>query len=328
MQLSILKSRISGHPHRGSGFSWRAAARVIAVTAAISLTANAQESSDSTFSADTRLVVLHATVVDAKGRFVTNLPRQAFTVLEDNTAQPIRVFQREDVPVSLAMVVDNSGSMRNKRKEIEAAAMAMINASNPRDEVTIINFNDEAYHDVPFTSDVGKMHAGLSKLDSRGGTAMRDAVSLSIDLLKSRGKHDKKVVAIITDGNDTASAGLTLEKLVEKAHQSDVAIFSVGFLNDENKGEAKKAKRALEALAKASGGTAAFPEELADVSAAAVNIAAEIRNQYVIAYSPTNAALDGKFRSVRIEVRGPNRPKARTRSGYYATASPTQRAKY
>ena len=114
---------------------------------------------------------------------------------------------------------------------------------------------------------------------------------------------------------------------MEKAHQSEAAIFSVGFLNDENRGEVKKAKRALETLAKASGGTVSFPENLTSLSTAAVYIAAEIRNQYVIAYSPTNATLDGKFRNVRVEVRGPNKPKVRTRSGYYATSSPAQRGK-
>ena len=300
---------------------------ITAVSSCTGVTAQAQESSNSTFTTDTRLVVLHASVVDTKGRFVTNLPQQAFTVFEDDAAQPIRVFKREDVPVSLAVVVDNSGSMRNRRREIEAAAMAMINASNPRDEVTIINFNDEPYHDVPFTSDKRKMQAGLARLESRGGTAMRDAVGLSIDLLKRHSRNDKKVVAIITDGNDNASTQLTLEELVEKAHQSEVAIFSVGFLNDEDRGEAKKAKRALEVLAKASGGTAAFPGDLASVSGAAVRIAAEVRNQYVIAYTPTNAALDGRFRTVRIDVRGPNKPRARTRSGYYATESPMRRAK-
>ncbi len=280
----------------------------------------AQDENNPTFSTGTRLVVLHATVVDAKGRLVTNLPRAAFTVIENHTVQPIKTFQREDVPVSLALVVDNSGSMRNKRKEIEAAALAMINASNRHDEVTIVNFNDEIFHDVAFTSDIKKLEAGLSHLDTRGGTAMRDAVSLAIDLVKNQGKHDKKVVAIITDGNDTASTKSTLEQLIDKAHQSEVAIFSIGFLNDEEKKEAKKAQKALEALAKASGGTALFPRELSAVSAAAVGIASEIRNQYVIAYIPTNASLDGTFRTVRVQVKGPNGPKVRTRSGYYANA--------
>jgi Ca-activated chloride channel homolog len=287
---------------------------------------DAQQESNPTFSADTRLVVLHATVVDAKGRLVTNLPQTAFTVIENNTVQPVKTFQREDVPVSLALVVDNSGSMRNKRKEIESAALAMINASNPRDEVTIVNFNDAVDHTVPFTSDIKKLEAGLSHLDSKGGTAMRDAVSLAIDLVKKEGKHDKKVVAIITDGNDTASTNTSLEQLVEKAHQTEVAIFSIGFLNDEDKKEAKKAQQALEALAKASGGNASFPRQLSAVSPAAVSIASEIRNQYVIAYSPTNTALDGTFRTVRVQVKGSNNPKVRTRSGYYANSGQQSKA--
>jgi VWFA-related protein len=198
-------------------------------------------------------------------------------------------------------------------------------SSNPRDEVTIINFDDQVVHTVPFTSDIKKLEAGLSQLDSKGGTAMRDAVSLAIDLVKKEGKHDKKVVAVITDGNDTASTETSLEQLIGKAHQSEVAIFSVGFLSDEDKGEAKKARKALEALAKASGGTASFPRELSEVSLAAVAIASEIRSQYVIAYSPTNASVDGTFRTVRVEVKGQKKPKVRTRSGYYANAG--QRSK-
>ena len=215
MQLPIRRRQMSARPHCKGTARWLlAAGAMVVASAAIAFTARAQENSESTFSMDTRLVVLHATVIDTKGRFVTNLPRQAFTVREGNAVQPISVFRREDAPVSLALVVNNSGGMRNKRKEIEASAIAMINASNPRDEVTIINFNDEAHHDVPFTSDKAKMQAGLSKLNSLGGTAMRDAVGLSIDLLERKGKHDKKVVAIITDGNDTANSELTLEKLV------------------------------------------------------------------------------------------------------------------
>src|SRR4051794_17852999 len=168
---------------------------------------------DTTFRADTRLVVLHASVVDKSGKLLTDLPRTAFKVFENNIEQPIKTFRREDVPVSLALVVDNSGSMRNKRKRVEAATLSAIKASNPRDEVTVINFNDEPFQDVPFTNDIKKMEEGLTKIDSRGGTAMRDAVSATIDYVKTKGKHDKKVLFIVTDGNDTASANITLERL-------------------------------------------------------------------------------------------------------------------
>jgi VWFA-related protein len=278
----------------------------------------AQEPSTPNFRADTRLVVLHASVADRKGRLLTDLPQTAFRVLENGIEQPIKIFKREDVPVSMALVVDNSGSMRGKRAKVEAAALAAVKASNPRDETTVINFNDEAWQDVPFTSDIKKMEEGLTRIDSRGGTAMRDAISGTIDYVRQKAKHNKKVILIITDGNDNTSS-ISLEQLVQKAHRSEILLYFIGLLNEEDRREAKKARRAIDALAVASGGSALYPEDLSQVEAAAVSIAAEIRNQYVIAYSPINQVLDGTFRSVRVEARGPGRPTVRTRTGYYAT---------
>jgi Ca-activated chloride channel homolog len=292
----------------------------LAVVAALTLTLGLRaQDSDTTFRADTRLVVLHASVVDKNGKLLTALPQNAFKVFENNVEQPIKTFKREDVPVSLALIVDNSGSMRNKRKRVEAAALAALKASNPRDEVTVVNFNDEAYQDVLFTNDLKKMEDALTKIDSRGGTAMRDAVSAATDYVRQKGKHDKKVLFVVTDGNDTASTQITLEKLVQKSHDSNVLMFFIGLLNDEDKREAKKAKRAMEALAEASGGSAVFPESLEEVESVALAMAHEIRNQYIIAYTPSNQALDGSFRTIKVTANGPGRPSVRTRSGYYAT---------
>jgi Ca-activated chloride channel homolog len=289
----------------------------LASLAALALCLRAQDS-DTVFRADARLVVLHASVVDKGGKLLTALPRTAFKVFENNIEQPIKMFRREDVPVSLALVVDNSGSMRNKRKRVEGAALAAVKASNPRDEVTVVNFNDEPFQDVEFTSDIKKMEEGLTKIDSRGGTAMRDAVSAAIDYVKQKAKHEKKVLFVITDGNDTASTQITLEKLVQKAHDAEVLLYFVGLLNEEDKREAKKAKRSMEALAQASGGTALFPAEIDDVEKVALSLANEIRNQYVITYTPTNQQLDGSFRTIKVIANGPGRPLVRTRSGYYA----------
>jgi VWFA-related protein len=281
---------------------------------------------EETFRSDTRLVVLHASVVDKDGRLLTDLPRSAFKVYENKVEQPLKTFRREDVPVTLGLVVDNSGSMRNKRKQVESAAMAAIKASNPRDEVTVINFADEPFEDVPLTSDIKKMEEGLTRLDSRGGTAMRDAISATIDKIKQKGKHDKKVLFVITDGDDTASQNVTLEKLVQKAHQSEVLLYFIGLLNDEEKRSAKRAKRAMEALADASGGSAVFPETLEEVEKVAVSMAIEIRNQYVITYSPLNQNLDGSFRQIRVVANGPGRPTVRTRTGYYAVPDAAKRS--
>ena len=280
-----------------------------------------QEGERPNFRADTRLVVLHASVLDSKGHLLTTLKKDAFKVYEDKVEQPIKTFRREDVPVSMALVIDNSGSMRDKRRKVEAAALALVKASNPHDEVTIVNFNDEAYQDVLFTSDIKKMEEGLTRIDSRGGTAMRDAISMTMDYMKNKAKHDKKVIVVVTDGDDNASVQINLEKLVAKAHQGDeVLIYCVGLLNEEDKREARKAKRALQALAEASGGLAVFPKEVSEVDKVAMEFANEIRNQYIITYTPTNAALDGSFRTIRVTVNGPNKPTVRTRSGYYATA--------
>jgi VWFA-related protein len=264
--------------------------------------------------------------VDKQGRLVTNLPRSAFHVFENKVEQPIKTFRREDVPVSLGLVVDNSGSMRDKRKRVESAALAAVKASNPQDEVLVVNFNDEAFDDTNgFTNSIPRLEEALTKIDSRGGTAMRDAISMTIDFLNKKAKHDKKVLFVITDGNDTASTQVTLERLVQKAHESEVLLYFLGLLSEEDKREAKKAKRAMDALAKASGGTTVYPESLSEVQDIALAMAHEIRNQYIITYTPTNPALDGTFRTIKVVANGPNRPTVRTRTGYYATPSDEKR---
>ncbi|MGH9674901.1 MAG: VWA domain-containing protein [Bryobacteraceae bacterium] len=278
----------------------------------------AAQDPEAIFRSDIRLVLLHATVVDKNGSLITNLGRDAFAVFENNIAQQLKVFRREDVPVSLGLVVDNSGSMRDKRKKVESAALALVKASNPEDEVFIVNFNDDAWLDVEFTRDIKVMEEGITKIDSRGGTAMRDAVSMSIDYLKKEGKKDKKILLIITDGNDNTST-MTLERLVGKVQQAEILVYSIGLLSEEERGEARKAKRSLDAITHASGGQPYYPKEAEEVDKMSLQVAHEIRSQYVLAYTPSEQALDGTFRQIRVTVKGPNRPIARTRTGYYAT---------
>ncbi len=279
------------------------------------------------FRSDTRLVVLHTTVVDRSGHLVTNLGQNAFTVFENGVTQPIRGFKREDVPVSMGLVVDNSGSMRDKRAKVEAAALGLVKASNKDDEVFVVNFNDEAFLDNPhgkeFTSDVKEMEEALTRLDSRGGTAMRDAVRMSIDHLKEKAKKDKKVLVVVTDGNDNSST-ISLENLVKSAQQSEVIVYGIGILNEEERREAKRAERALSELATATGGEAFFPKDIGEVERLAQQVARDIRNQYTIQYSPANQTMDGSFRQIKISVNAPGRPTARTRSGYYATEKGVQ----
>jgi VWFA-related protein len=288
------------------------------VIAAVGMPLCAQERGDAVFTAGTRLVVLHATVVDRKGKLVTDLPRNAFKVFEDGAEQQLKIFKREDVPVSIGIVVDNSGSMREKRKKVEDAAMALVKASNPLDEVFIVNFNDEAYLDVPMTNDMKKLEEGVARIDSRGGTAMRDAIDLSMDYLKSKGKRDKRVIVAVTDGNDNASE-VALEKLVQKAQAREVLIYTIGLLDEEEKREAKRAKRALDALAASTGGVAFYPKEADDVGTFTLQVAHDIRNQYILAYSPSNQALDGSYRQIKVVVNTSSKPTVRTRTGYFAT---------
>ncbi len=278
------------------------------------------------FRADTRLVLLPVSVSDRSGKLVTNLPQKAFKVFENGAEQPIKIFKREDVPISLGIIVDNSGSMREKRLKVETASMDLVKASNPQDEVFIVNFNDDAWLDVPFTSDIKKLEEGVAKIDSRGGTAMRDAINLSMDYLKKEGKKQKKVLLIITDGNDNASS-ISLEKLVTRAQQEEVLIYCIGLLTEEEHREARIAKRALDALTRESGGVVFYPKDVTEVDQIAVQVAHEIRNQYTIAYSPTVPAMDGSFRQIKVTVSGPGHPIVRTRTGYYATPdSPAKKA--
>ena len=165
-------------------------------------------------------------------------------------------------------------------------------ASNPQDEVFIVNFNDDAFLDVPMTSDIKKMEEGVARIDSRGGTAMRDAIDMSMTYLKKEGNRQKKVLLVITDGNDNAS-NISLEKLVNRAQQNEVLVYSIGLLNEEERREARLAKRALDTITRDSGGLAFYPKGPAEVDAIALQVAHEIRNQYTIAYSP-DRARDGR----------------------------------
>jgi VWFA-related protein len=297
---------------------------VIAGTVLLALAAGVLWAQDQPiFRSDTRLVVCHVTVVDKNGHFVTNLPQDAFTVFENGAPQPIKIFRREDVPVSLGLIIDNSGSMRDKRTKVEAAALALVKDSNPDDEVFVVNFNDEAFLDNPhgksFTSDIKEMEEALTRIDSRGGTAMRDAVRMSIDHLKEKAHKDKKVLVAVTDGNDNASV-VSLENLVKASQQSEVLIYGIGLLGEEERREAQRAQRALKSLANATGGEVFFPKDAGEVDKIAHQVAKDIRSQYTVEYTPTNTAMDGTFRQIKVTVKAPGNPTVRTRSGYYATA--------
>src|SRR5258708_4918466 len=156
------------------------------------------------FRAETRLVVIHATVRNPRGELVTNLERDAFRVFENGKRQPITLFRRDDIPVSLGLLIDNSGSMRLLRSKVETAAVALARASNPQDEIFVLNFNDKANLDVPFTGNVADLEAGIGRVDSIGGTAMWDAIERGQSYLSERGTRERRVLLVITDGIDNA----------------------------------------------------------------------------------------------------------------------------
>ena len=273
------------------------------------------------FRSDTRLVVLHASIADKHGKLITNLKQNEVKVFENGQLQQVKLFKREDVPVSLGIIIDDSASMQTKRARVEAAALSLVRESNPQDEVFIVNFNDEWFLDVPFTSDIRKMEQGIAKIDSRGGTAMRDAISASLDYMREKAKKDKKVLLIITDGNDNAS-NTSLEKIVSRCNQSETLVYAIGLFTEEEKHEGSKARRALNELTSTTGGLAFYPKDVSEVQALASEIAQDIRNQYTITYSPSIQEEDGSYRQIKVVVDAPGKPIVRTRSGYYARPEP------
>jgi Ca-activated chloride channel homolog len=271
------------------------------------------------------MVVLHATVTDKKGNFVPNLQKSNFRVYEDKVEQRIAVFQRRDIPVTMGLVIDNSGSMREKRAQVAAAALVFVKTSNPQDEVFVVNFNDEYYLDTPgdFTSSMADLEDALSRIDSRGSTALYDAVVGSLDHLK-KGHRDKRVLLVITDGDDDASRE-SFAQTIRISEESDAAIYAVGvFSEDDRKHDrsmVRHSERVLKELTEATGGMAYFPKDLNDVTPVCEEVARDIRNQYTLGYYPTNSAKDGTFRRVEVEVLPPpglGKLNIRSRTGYYA----------
>jgi Ca-activated chloride channel homolog len=279
-------------------------------------------------------VTLSATVLDAKRHLVTNLDKTNFVVYEDSgdgkgpQPQSITSFLRKDIPVSIGIVVDNSGSMRTKRAAVTKAVLNLIQASNPQDEVFVVNFNDDPYLDQDFTASTGLLREALDRVDSRGGTALYDAVIASADHLAKGAKKDKKVLLVITDGVDNESRE-SLESAI-RAVQNDAGptIYTIGILAKDEPG-GKRAKRALQALSDQTGGVAFFPADLEEVDEISSEVARDIRNQYSITYKPTNPRSNGGYRRVHVEAHAPGYHDlmVRTRDGYFADEKHTASTK-
>jgi Ca-activated chloride channel homolog len=220
----------------------------------------------------------------------------------------------------MGIVIDNSGSMREKRAKVNQAALNLVRSSNPNDEVFIVNFNDEQYLDQDFTHDLRKMKEALEKIDARGGTALYDAVVASADHLRQNARLEKKVVFLVTDGEDNASSE-TLEQAIKQLQQEGgPSVYTLGLLGDED--HPKRARKALQIIADHTGGIAFFPKTLDEVDAISRTIANDIRNQYAIGYKPTSPKKAGEFRQIKVEAKAKGHGKlvVRTKTGYYAGA--------
>ena len=278
-----------------------------------------QESSDSGVFVITKQVeevAVHATVIDDKNhQLVTNLDKGAFSVFENNQPQTIISFRHEDVPVAMGIVIDNSGSMREKRDKVNKAALNLVRASNPQDQVFVVNFNDEYYLDQEFTSDINKLRAALEKVEARGGTALYDAMLASAIHLKDA-RLQKKVLFVVTDGEDNASRNSLEETVRRLQEENGPTVYAIGLLGEE---KARRARRALETITQRTGGISFFPRTLDEVDEISRTVAHDIRNQYTLGYKPSTPKSVGGYRAIRVEAKAKGYSKlvVRTRSGYY-----------
>jgi VWFA-related protein len=269
-----------------------------------------------TFRAELRLVVMRVSVLNGHGEIVTSLSEPAFSIFEDGKRQAIRAFSRDDVPVSVGILVDNSGSMRPVRPKVEAGAMAFAEASHQADELFAINFADRPHLDVPMTTDRALLARGLARIDAVGGTALRDAIDEAESYLRRHATRDRRALLILTDGVDNESDA-TLDRVTRVAEEQEVVVYAIGLFGGP--GSEKAGRRDLDRLTKSTGGVAYYPSSVDGVRAAALSIADQIRRQYTLAYAPTNQRLDGTYRHIAVNVHGQEHYLVRTRPGYYAT---------
>jgi Ca-activated chloride channel homolog len=261
-------------------------------------------------------VVLHATVVDGTGRLESHLDRSAFSVFEDGKPQTITAFRREDVPVAIGIVIDNSSSMRDKREQVNRAVLNLIRASNPQDEVFVVNFTQNSYLDQDFTSDINLLEQALHRSTMRGSTALYDAIVAAAAHLGNNARLEKRMLLVITDGQDNMSRE-TLQQATRYLGQKDgPTVYAIGLMGLEHQNQGREA---LEKLSDATGGAAFFPQSLEEVNDIASTLAHDIRRQYTIAYKPKNEKANASYHPIQVEARANGYGKliVRTRGGYY-----------
>ena len=269
------------------------------------------------FKTQVREVILHATVVDEQRRLVTNLDRPAFTAFENGVPQATTSFHRDDVPVALGIVIDNSGSMREKREKVNQAVLNLIRSSGPNDETFVVNFSQNSYLDQDYTSDVNLLQTALQKVSAQGSTALYDAIVASAVHLKNNTRVERKVLLVITDGRDNASQETLQEAMRRLQQENGPTLYAIGLLGDELQ---QSDTGALQSLAAATGGVAFFPQRLDDVNDITRAVARDIHSQYTIGYKPTDHSKNGGYRAIEVRAQVPGHRKltVRTRSGYYA----------
>ena len=291
---------------------------------------SAQEPKGYTIGVSVDLVLMYTSVFDKNGHFVAGLKRDNFKISEDGIEQEIASFSQDDVPASLGILMDLSGSMRGKMDQVDKAALAFIRASNPEDQVFLIGFNDEVELLQDFTGDIDEVTDSLENAVVTGGTSLYDAIYLGVEKAQT-GKKPKKAVVVISDGEDRDSF-YKLDELLNKVQESDVQVFTIGFLDpipDKgffgrfSKSDEERAQEALKRIANETGGKAFFPDKLEEIHDIVAEIATELRTQYSLGYFSSNAARDGTFRRVKIHLMGSEASKhnIRYRRGYYAPKS-------
>jgi VWFA-related protein len=274
-------------------------------------------------SVDVALVVLPATVIDRQGGFVSDLGEQNFEVYENGVPQRIRLFKNEDIPVTVGLVVDHSSTMGSKLAEVTAAARTFVRSSNQEDEMFVVNFNENVSLGLPrttrFTNSTAELERAITAAPAGGQTALYDAIAKALEELQA-GSRDKKVLIVVSDGGDNASAR-SLSQVMKLAEQSSAVIYTLGVFDEE---DPDRNPAVLKRLALATGGEAFFPSQLSEVVAICGRIARDIRHQYTIGYVPSNLTRDGAYRAIRVRARanGHDRLSVRTRAGYIAGGEP------
>jgi Ca-activated chloride channel family protein len=277
---------------------------------------------DARIAVDVNLVVLPAIVTDQKGHFVSDLRQEDFHVYENGVPQQIKLFTHEDVPITAGIIVDHSGSMRRKLAEISAATRTFVQASSPDDQIFVVTFNEHVELGLPesiqFTADPSELERAISRAPAAGMTALYDAVAAGLVRLHS-GAREKKVLVVISDGGDNASAH-RLADILQLAEQSSAIIYAVGIFDED---DPDRNAAVLRRLASETGGIAFFPKELSEVTGICARVARDIRSQYTLGYTPAIPAAHGEYRTIHVMASALHRGKlrVRTRAGYRAGGS-------